>query len=108
MGRVVVTVETIDHLIAQGVREHALGASDIVTALAEEYAQDKGVRLYRPGDEVSGSGCDGPTPGASCANFGADRQSEKTPDHAAVRTAVIAAVGYEPHGLDALISKVMN
>ena len=49
MSRRILTTATVDELLAAGTTELRLGPGDIVTALAREYARDKGVRLI-PGD----------------------------------------------------------
>lgn len=45
MSRRILTTATVDELLAAGATELRLGPGDIVTALAREYARDKGVRL---------------------------------------------------------------
>lgn len=118
MSRRVLTRSTIDQMIVEGVKEYQLNDADIVTPLAKEYAQQRGVRLI-PADAVRISGglsvdraerpqamsAAAPSPGAAPTP---EPSIEPISDHASVRKAVIAAVGYEPDGLDAIISRVMR
>ena len=55
MSRRILTTATVDELLAAGATELRLGPGDIVTALAREYARDKGVRLI-PGDAPAPAG----------------------------------------------------
>ena len=77
-----------------------------MTALAKEHAQQRGLRLVpaAPGATVpnqppAGSPGAAPTPQPSM---------EPIPGRAAVRKSVIAALGHEPDGLDAIIARVMK
>lgn len=88
MSRRILTTATVDELLAAGTTELRLGPGDIVTALAREYARDKGVRLI-PGD----------TPVAA-----AGEPSTAT----RIRTAVVNALGYEPDDLDAVIARALR
>lgn len=106
MARRVLTVSTINELLDQGQTELRLAPGDIVTALAKEHAQQRGLRLVpaAPGATVptqtpAGSPGAAPTPQPSM---------EPIPGRAAVRKAVIAALGHEPDGLDAIIARVMK
>lgn len=135
MSRRVITKVTVDKMIADKQMELILEPSDIVTALAKEYAQQRGVRLVPAANAQAPGGQFKPQPQEiPSAQEHSDSQLEKPvseladekvagtpgapvtpepalepiPDHAAVRKAVIAAVGYEPKNLDALISKVME
>ena len=88
MSRRILTTATVDELLAAGATELRLGPGDIVTALAREYARDKGVRLI-PGDA--------PAPAAG------------EPSTAArIHPAVVDALGYEPDGLDAIIARALR
>ena len=120
MSRRVLTKITVDELIASGQTELQLGDGDIVTALAKEYAQQRGLRLVPAGNgggkgNGSGLSVERPEPAAApvpAATPGAaptpEPGVEPIPDAAIVRKAVIAAVGSEPAGLDAIIARVMK
>ena len=101
MSRRVLTKITVDELIASGQTELQLGDGDIVTALAKEYAQQRGLRLVPNGNGAPRAA----TPGAAPTP---DPALEPIPVAAIVRKAVIAAVGSEPAGLDAIIARVMK
>ncbi|HMS38197.1 MAG TPA: hypothetical protein PKA93_13595 [Arachnia sp.] len=88
MSRRILTTATVDELLAAGTTELRLGPGDIVTALAREYARDKGVRLI-PGD-------------APVAAAGEPSTATR------IRTAVVNALGYEPDDLDAVIARALR
>lgn len=96
MARRVLTVTTINELLSQGCTELRLDPGDIVTALAKEHAQQRGLRLVPA------------TPGAVTAAAAAPGSAPKQADRATVRKAVIAALGSEPDGLDAIIARIMS
>lgn len=96
MAHRVLTVTSINELLSQGCTELKLEPGDIVTALAKEHAQQRGLRLV-PAN--GGLALPAPAPQASAG---------KDTDRAAVRKAVIAAVGHEPNGLDAIINRIMG
>lgn len=91
MPRRILTQASIDALIAAGTTEVVLAPGDIVTALAREYAQDRGVRLIPPAG--------GAAPAASVIPV--------TSTRATIRAEVVKALGYEPDGLDAVIDRAM-
>lgn len=93
MARRVLTVSTINEMLAQGSTELRLDPGDIVTALAREHAQQYGFRLV---------------PAAPGATPSAAMPAAKPADRTTVRKAVIAALGSEPDGLDAIISRIMS
>ncbi|GAA4903907.1 hypothetical protein GCM10025789_23650 [Tessaracoccus lubricantis] len=100
MPRRVLTKDTIDQLLASGTSEIRLTAGDIVTALAKEYALERGLRLV-------------PAHDASPATSARPEPTVTQPPDAdgvgiAVREAVVAALGYEPDGLDSAISKALK
>ena len=101
MPRRILTKDTIDELLATGVTEVRLEQGDIVTALAKEYALERGLRLVPGGTAAPVATQPGaaPEPAPSVAPI---------PMGAAVRKAVVAALGYEPEGLDAAIAKALK
>ncbi len=111
MARCIFTKVTIDELIESGRSEYRLGESDIVTGLAAEYAQQRNFRLipFTPSDSESADcGEKMHSISSESAGVNSDSAGEPTPDKAIVRKAVIAALGYEPSGLDMMITKVMS
>ncbi len=92
MSRRVITKVTIDEAPASGSKQCVVGERDIVTALAKEYAMERGVRLVS-------SGAAPEVPASTGASAGDAEQ---------VRAAVIAALGHEPAGLGAAIDKVLK
>lgn len=101
MPRRILTKETIDELLASGTTEVRLGKGDIVTDLAKEYALERGLRLVPGNGDAPAATQPGgaPTP---------EPEAEPIPTGAAVRKAVVAALGYEPEGLDSAISKALK
>ena len=95
MSRRVITATTINELLAQGTTCLQLEPGDIVTALAAEDAQRKGLRVI-------------PAKAAARAQPTGAAPSDADNEHAEVRKAVIAALGHTPEGLDQIISKVMK
>ena len=93
MPRRILTKDAIDELLTGGTTEVRLESGDIVTALAKEYALERGLRLIPAG---------GPAPTPTAPGGG-----EVSPA-AAVRKAVVSALGYEPDGLDAVIAKALK
>lgn len=101
MAHRVLTVTSINELLSQGCTELKLEPGDIVTALAKEHAQQRGLRLV-PANATSAPAA---TPGAAPTP---EPSLEPIPQKAAVRKAVIAALGREPEGLDAIIARIMG
>lgn len=95
MGRPVLTTADIDQALADGQRQVQVPANAIVTQLAREYAQSKGVQLASAPAEAAA-----PAMPASSA--------PREPDHSAVRAAVVKQLGEAPTGLDAAITKVLG
>lgn len=106
MPRRILTKDSIDELLAAGTTEVRLGKGDIVTDLAKEYALERGLRL------VPGGAADAPNAAPEATQPGGaptpEPEAEPIPTGAAVRKAVVAALGYEPEGLDAAISKALE
>ena len=94
MGKRVVTKTTIDELLASGARQVVLDPGDIVTALAREYALERGVRIVPAG----AAGCAAPS--------AAD--SPTAEDAEAIRRALVAALGYEPEDLAGIIERALK
>lgn len=92
MTRRVLTKVDIEQLLAAGTTEVVLAPGDIVTAVAREHAQQRGLRLVPAAPAASGTTASGAT---------ADVVAE-------IRRAVIAAVGREPAGLDAAIARALS
>lgn len=102
MARRVITVEDIDRLLSQGGTELQLSPDAIVTALAQDHARDRGVRLVRGDAAPQPPAAERPAepPAAPAEDIEADR--------ALVRRAVVAVLGREPEGLDAVIARVVG
>jgi hypothetical protein len=98
VSRRILTVTTIDDLLARGETQLELGPADIVTDLAREHARDRGLRLLPAG--AGSPSATAPVPPAAPA--------DPAPEREAVRRAVIAELGREPEGLDAAIARVLD
>ncbi|MEZ5086231.1 MAG: hypothetical protein R2722_08270 [Tessaracoccus sp.] len=99
MANRVLSVATIDELIARGDTQVQLREGDIVTPLARDYAAEKGVTIVSGhSDEQSAV-----SPVARTVP-----EPETSVDPAAVRQAVVAAFGFEPEGLDAAIAQALG
>ena len=92
MPRHVITQQDITQALADGRTELTLRPNSIVTALAAEAAQQKGIRLVRACAE---------THGAPPAEDPAQPLSRRTD----VRNAVSARYGGQPHGLDRVLDR---
>ena len=97
MSRPIITRTTIDDLLGQGRTELVLEPGTIVTALAREYAQDRGLRLVDSGRTVAS------TSGPESASGPAQ---EPSPEQ--VRSAVVARRPHEPDNLGKLIDRVLK
>lgn len=100
MARRILTKDSIDELLASGASEVRLEQGDIVTALAKEYALERGLRLVPAGSERQGE------PRSAAPSPSPAEPSAALPE--AVRKAVIGVLGYEPDGLDVAITKAMK
>lgn len=98
MSRRIITAETIDEVLAAGQTQLLLEAGDIVTPLAKDYATERGLALVI--SEAGNATAASPIPAAPTL--------ASPVSAAAVRRAVIAALGHEPAGLDAAIEKAMR
>jgi hypothetical protein len=104
VSRRILTVTTIDDLLARGETQLELGPADIVTDLAREHARDRGLRLV-PAGAGSPSATALVPPAAPAAPAA---PADPAPEREAVRRAVIAELGREPEGLDAAIARVLD
>lgn len=95
MPRHVITQQDITQALADGRTELSLRPDSIVTALAAEVAQQKGIRLVRNSEETHKAT---PTGAADRPAFG----------RAEIRNAVIANYGGEPEGLDRVLDRVLG
>lgn len=95
MPRHVITQQGITQALADGRTELKLRPDSIVTALAAEVAQQKGIRLVRASEETHEAT---PTETAGQPAFGRTE----------VRNAVIASYGGEPDGLDRVLDRVLG
>lgn len=95
MPRHVITQQGITQALADGRTELKLRPDSIVTALAAEVAQQKGIRLVRASEETHEAT---PTETAEQPAFGRTE----------VRNAVIASYGGEPDGLDRVLDRVLG
>ena len=100
MPRRILTKTDIDELLDSGATELRLAPGDIVTALAREYAQERGLTLAQDKDA--------PAAAKPAAQAASKPEADAPTTGAAVRKAVVAALGYEPDGLDAAISKALK
>ena len=99
MSRRILTKTSIDELLGAGRTELQLQAGDIVTDLAREHAQQRGLRLI---PAAGGLRAGSPAPVAA--------EPMESPEETAaeVKRAVIAALGHEPADLDAIIARVVR
>lgn len=95
MPRHVITQQDITQALADGRTELTMRPDSIITALAAEVAQQKGIRLVRACEETHGTA---PAEAAGQPVFG----------RSDVRNAVIARYGGEPDGLDRVLDRVLG
>ena len=91
MPRHVITQQDITQALADGRTELTLRPNSIVTALAAEVAQQKGIRLVR-----------------ACEETHAEAAGQPVFGRTDVRNAVIARYGGEPDGLDRVLDRVLG
>ena len=95
MPRHVITQQDITQALADGRTELTLRPNSIVTALAAEVAQQKGIRLVRTCEETHEA-------------FSAETAGQPEFGRTDVRNAVIARYGGEPDGLDRVLDRVLG
>ena len=95
MPRHVITQQDITQALADGRTELTLRPDSILTALAAEVAQQKGIRLVRTCEETHEAA---PAEAVGQPEFG----------RTDVRNAVIARYGGEPDGLDHVLDRVLG
>ncbi|MDO5083829.1 MAG: hypothetical protein Q4D89_10565 [Arachnia propionica] len=103
MARQIVTQDQIIQLLAEGACELRVDADAIITDVAAELAQDRGLRIIRGTDTVSGAPSTRSTPTPASQSSGA-----VPPPRDEVRRAVVAALGVEPEQLDAVLDRVLE
>lgn len=117
MPRRILTKETIDQLLAEGESEFIVAPNDIVTDLAREYAQERGLRLGSSSESASrtqsATRSEAVVDPAACVPVPSpDHQQIQgaTTDMAAIHKLVVSALGYEPDGidLDAFVKKAVK
>jgi len=91
----VITQQDITQALADGRTELTLRPDSIVTALAAEVAQQKGIRLVRTCEETHEA-------------FSAETAGQPEFGRTDVRNAVIARYGGEPDGLDRVLDRVLG
>lgn len=96
MPKHVISQQDIALALAEGRTELTMQPDSIVTALAAEEAQQRGIRLVRVAAETREATPE-PAP-ADRRGFGRDE----------VRSAVIANYGGEPEGLDRVLDRVLG
>lgn len=89
MARQIVTQDQISRLLAAGADELRVDADAIITDVAAELAQERGLRILRGGEAAVPRDTGGPL-------------REK------IRSAVVAALGTEPEQLDAVLDRVLK
>ncbi|NLW99368.1 MAG: hypothetical protein GXY39_06625 [Actinomycetales bacterium] len=89
MARRFITKVDIDRLLAEGKRTLEVDGDTTVTDHAKEFALARGVTITRTGSPARTS-------------------PPATEDRAAVRSAVIAALGTVPQGLDSILDRVLG
>lgn len=110
MSRQIITKEHVLEVLNQGKKELHLGPRDIITSVALETAEQRGLHIIRS---------EGPdrTPQPAAASPGAaptPTQPPPSPVHEGaptpqqIKKAVVNQLGTEPAGLDALITKVLK
>ena len=105
MPRRFITKQDIDEYADAGTTVVELDDRVTVTDLAREHARDRGVRLVAGQGAADGSRAAAPaSPGPEPA---AEAPRDRSGLHGEVRSAVIAAVGTVPDGLDAAIARVL-
>ncbi len=99
-----VTRHDVEDAAAAG-RSVVLGGRDLLTDEAAQRAMDLGVQVERPGGPGGRTSPSRPAAGAPAAGASAGASDDQL--RRAVRAAVVAELGREPAGLDAVIDRVL-
>lgn len=131
MARQVITQSDVEAALHSGQREMSISPDAIITAMAAEIAQERGLLLNRNGDAVAAAGASvtpatprrdeeassqaGPGATAPLENKASDAVSsdgfasgDGHADRDRVRAAVVAALGREPETLDSVLDRVLG
>lgn len=121
MSRQIITKERVLEILAEGQDQLRLEPHDIITAVAIEMAEQKGLRIIRssepdrsPQPAAASPGAaptpdkTPPTPAPTPARTPPTATQEVPPTARQIKEAVLNQLGNEPDGLDAIISKVLK
>lgn len=110
MSRQIITKDRVLEVLAEGKEELRLEPNDIITSVAIEAAQQRGLRIVRS-DEPDR------TPRPAAASPGAAPTPTQTPPSPVqegaptprqIKEAIVSQLGKAPDGLDAIIAKVLK
>lgn len=110
MSRQIITKERVLEVLAEGQEELRLEPNDIITSVAIETAQQRGLRIIR-------SDAPDRSPRPAAASPGAAPTPTRTPPSPVqegaptprqIKEAIVNQLGKEPDGLDAIIAKVLK
>lgn len=112
MSRQIITKERVLEVLAEGQEELRLEPHDIITSVAIETAQQRGLRIIRsdapdrsPRPAAASPGA-APTPTRTPPSPSPVQDGAPTPRQ--IKEAIVSQLGKEPDGLDAIIAKVLK
>lgn len=110
MSRQIITKERVLELLAEGQDQLLLEPHDIITSVAIEAAQQRGLRIVRSSEPDRSPQPAAASPGAAPtpAKAPPTPAKEGPPTARQIKEAVVSQLGKEPDGLDAIISRVLK
>lgn len=117
MARQIITKAEVIDAVRAGKSPLIIAANAIVTAAAQEAAQEQGLRIERQQEATPvahGTEQTIPPLQASAVSTEGERNAQETSSHSpsvdrdAIRAAVIAKLGNEPRQLDAVLDRVLG
>lgn len=110
MSRQIITKERVLEVLAEGHRELRLEPHDIITSVAIDAAEQRGLRIVRSDEAEHSPQPAAASPGAAPTPTKAppSPMQEGSPTPLQIKEAIVNQLGKEPVGLDAIIAKVLK
>ncbi|RMB59603.1 hypothetical protein [Tessaracoccus antarcticus] len=110
MSRQIITKDRVLEVLGEGSTELHLEKNDIITAVAIEVAEQRGLRIVRSDVPPRATPPAATTPGGAPTPTRTPPSTvhEGAPTPRQIKDAVMSQLGTEPDGLDAIIAKVLK
>ena len=110
MSRQIITKDRVLEVLAEGKEELRLEPNDIITSVAIEAAQQRGLRIIRSDQPDRSPRPAAASPGAAPTPIKTPPSpvQEGAPTPRQIKDAIVNQLGKEPDGLDAIIAKVLK